>query len=106
MDEMELFFRYEREIAEFKLELIRRLARPAEPDEAPRRERTSNIQIVENVLTAAGRPLHVSEIIAAAEADFGVSLERDSVSSALGKQIRKGTRFVRTAPNTFGLRPT
>ena len=106
MDEMELFFRYEREVSEFKLQLIRRLARPSEPGEALAQKRTSNIQIVENVLTAAGRPLHVSEIIAAAEKDFGVSLERDSVSSALGKQIRKGNRFIRTAPNTFGLRPT
>jgi HB1, ASXL, restriction endonuclease HTH domain len=106
MDEMELFFRYEREVAEFKLQLIRRLARPTEPGETPRQKRTSNIQIVENVLAAAGRPLHVSEIIAAAQNDFGVVLERDSVSSALVKQIRKGTRFVRTAPNTFGLRPT
>ena len=106
MDEMRLFFAYEREVAEFKLQLIRRLAQPSEPGEVPRRKRTSNIQIVENVLRAAGRPLHVSDIIAAAETDFGVSLERDSVSSALGKQIRKGTRFIRTAPNTFGLRPT
>jgi len=106
MDEMELFFRYEREVSEFKLQLIRRLARPSEPGETLEQKRTSNIQIVEHVLTAAGRPLHVSEIIAAAEKDFGVSLERDSVSSALGKQIRKGNRFIRTAPNTFGLRPT
>ena len=106
MDEMELFFRYEREVSEFKLQLIRRLARPSQPGETPEQKRTSNIQIVEHVLTAAGRPLHVSEIIAAAEKDFGVSLERDSVSSALGKQIRKGNRFIRTAPNTFGLRPT
>ena len=106
MDEMELFFRYEREVSEFKLQLIRRLARPSESGEALEQKRTSNIQIVEHVLTAAGRPLHVSEIIAAAEKDFGVSLERDSVSSALGKQIRKGNRFIRTAPNTFGLRPT
>ena len=106
MDEMELFFRYEQEVSEFKLQLIRRLARPSEPGETLEQKRTSNIQIVEHVLTAAGRPLHVSEIIAAAEKDFGVSLERDSVSSALGKQIRKGNRFIRTAPNTFGLRPT
>ena len=106
MDEMELFFRYEREVSEFKLQLIRRLARLSEPGETLEQKRTSNIQIVEHVLTAAGRPLHVSEIIAAAEKDFGVSLERDSVSSALGKQIRKGNRFIRTAPNTFGLRPT
>jgi len=106
MDGIDLFFWYEKEIAEFKLRLIRQLGQPTEPVEVPRRKRTYNIGIVENVLAAAGRPLHVSEIIAAAEKDFGVSLERDSLSSALVKQIRKGKRFVRTAPNTFGLRPT
>lgn len=104
MDGIELFFRYEKEVAEFKLQLIRQLGQPTPPTEAPRRKRTYNIGVVENVLAAAGRPLHVSEIIAAAERDFGVSLERDSLSSALVKQIRKAKRFVRTAPNTFGLR--
>jgi len=106
MNWIDLFFRYEREVAEFKLQLIRRLARAPEVAEVPRRQRTSNIRVVENVLAAAGKPLHVSEIIEGARRDFGVPLERDSLSSALVKQIRKGTRFVRTAPNTFGLRQT
>lgn len=106
MDGINLFFRYEQEVAEFKLQLIRRLAQPGAQAEAPRRKRTYNIGVVENVLAVAGRPLHVSEIIAAAQKDFGVSLERDSLTSALVKQIRKGKRFVRTAPNTFGLRQT
>ena len=104
MDGIELFFRYEKEVAEFKLQLIRQLGPPTPGAEAPRGKRTYNIGVVENVLAAAGMPLHVSQIIAAAERDFGVSLERDSLSSALVKQIRKGKRFVRTAPNTFGLR--
>lgn len=106
MDRIDVFLRYEREVAEFKLQLLRRLARQEEAPGAVRRRRTSNIRIVENVLSAADRPLHVAEIIAAAQRDFGVALERDSLTSALTKQIRKGKQFVRTGPNTFGLKPT
>lgn len=106
MDPIDLFLHYEKEVAQFKLQVIRRLEHTATGGESPSKTRTSQIQIVENVLAAAGRPLHVADIIEAAQRDFGVTLERDSVSSALAKQIRKGTRFVRTGPNTFGLRPT
>ena len=59
--------------------------------------------MVEKVLGDAGKPLHVSEIIAAVEKEFGVQLDRDSLSSAMGKQIRKEVRFNRVALNTFGL---
>jgi len=45
-------------------------------------------------------------ILQAAEKDFGLPLDRDSLSSAIVKQIRKGKRFVRIAPNTFGLKPS
>lgn len=104
MDTAKTFLQYEREVAEFKLQLIRRLAKSAGPADEERGKRTSNIAVVENVLAAAGRPLHIADIIAVAEKDLGVSLDRDSLSSALSKQIRKGKRFVRTDPNTFGLR--
>lgn len=104
MDAKKTFLQYEREVAEFKLRLIRRLAKSAGPAAEEQDKRTSNMQAVENVLAAAGRPLHISEIIAAAQKDLGVCLDRDSLSSALSKQIRKGRRFVRTNPNTFGLK--
>jgi len=100
----ELFLTYEKEVAEFKLGLIRRLAKASPSAEKTRRGRTSNFDMAEKALTNAGKPLHVSEIIAAVKKEFGVQLDRDSLSSAIGKQIRKGKRFVRVAPNTFGLR--
>ncbi len=106
MDTKNTFLQYEKEVAEFKLQLIRRLAKGAGPAHEERDKRTSNMETVENVLAAAGRPLHISEIIAAAQKDLGVFLDRDSLSSALSKQIRKGRRFVRTDPNTFGLKQT
>lgn len=106
MKKEDLFLTYEREVAEFKLGLIRRLAEDSMATEKEGRKRTSNFAMAEKVLLDAGKPLHVSEIIAAVETEFGVLLDRDSLSSAIGKQIRKGKRFVRTAPNTFGLGQT
>lgn len=104
MERDELFLTYEKEVAEFKLNLIARLSKEVPRLKTTRPRRTSNFDMVEKVLTDAGKALHVSEIIAAVEKEFGVQLDRDSLSSAMVKQIRKGVRFNRVAPNTFGLR--
>jgi len=106
MKPQELFLLYEREVAKFKLDLIRRLSGTATDLEAPREKRTSNFAMIEAVLVAAGKPLHVTEIIAAIEKEFAITLDRDSLSSAILKQARKEKRFIRVAPNTFGLRST
>ncbi len=102
----ELFLLYEKQVAEFKLNLIRKLSGDGSPPGEIRSKRTSNLSMIEAVLKAAGKPLHVTEIIAAVETEFGVILDRDSLSSTLGKQVHKEKRFVRVAPNTFGLRQT
>lgn len=97
---------YEKRVAEFKLDLIRNLSGGSIKSDESRRKRTSNISMAETVLKNAGKPLHVSDIITAVEEKFGVTLDRDSLSSALIKQVRKEKRFVRVAPNTFNLRQT
>lgn len=99
-----LFLLYEKRVSEFKLELIRKLSGESFPNEKPRLKRTSKIDMVETVLKNAGKPLHVHDIIAAVKEKFDVELDRDSISSAIIKQVRKEKRFVRVAPNTFGLR--
>lgn len=104
MELNELFLLYEKEVAEFKLNLIRKLSGDENLPGKTRIKRTSNLSMVEGVLKIAGKPLHVSEIIGAVEKEFGVALDRDSLSSAIIKQVRKEKRFVRVAPNTFGLR--
>jgi hypothetical protein len=106
MKSQELFLLYEKEVAEFKLELIRKLAGDTLPPGKTRLKRTSNLSMMEAVLKAAGKPLHVTDIIALVEKEFGVTLDRDSLSSAIIKQVYKEKRFVRVAPNTFGLRQT
>jgi hypothetical protein len=104
MNPEELFLSYEKEVAEFKLELIRKLSGKAAFPEKSRRKRTSNMAMVETVLKDAGKALHVSDIIAAVEERFSILLDRDSLSSAIIKQVRKGIRFERVAPNTFAIR--
>lgn len=99
-----LFLAYEKEVAEFKLGLIARLTKETPQTGKAGAKRTYKLDMVEKVLSAAGKPLHVSEIITAVEKEFAVQLDRDSLSSAIGKQIHKGVRFNRVAPNTFGLR--
>ena len=102
MNDFTKYLLYQKEINAHKLKTINRyLKEVAEPP----KKRTSQIDIVVNVLRIAGRPLHVSEIIEIANRDFKVQLERDSIVSVIVKKIKAGERFVRTAPNTFALKP-
>ena len=101
MEQLDLFFEYEKDIAEFKLKTINRIQKGMKDK---KKKRTSKAIIVEHVLRLAGRPLHVSEIIQIANRDFNVQLERDSIVSILIKKIKAGQTFVRTAPNTFALK--
>ena len=101
MESFESFLEYEKQLAEFKIKTISRIQKGLKPKP---RKRMSKVEIVEHVLTIAGRPLHISEIIEIAHRDFQVPLERDSMVSILVKKIRAGQRFIRTAPNTFALK--
>lgn len=56
-----------------------------------------------DILTAAGTPLHASEIIAKVSAAFGVNIDSESLVSALSKRVARKDRFTRTARNTFAL---
>ena len=88
---------------EAQLKALKKLRGSAE-EEAPREKSKSQIEIVFDILFAAGKPLHISEIIADAESKFGVKLERESLVSALSKKVMKEDRFVRTGRNTFALK--
>jgi hypothetical protein len=101
MDEFKLYLQYQKEVAQAKLKVIERFQ---QVERRPAKKRTSNIDIVENVLNSAGHPLHVSEIIRLAEKEYRVQLNRDSIVSAILKKINAGQTFIRTAPNTFALK--
>jgi len=101
MDKFESYLQYQKEITESKLKIINRFHKAVQPKSI---KRTSKIEITENVLRIAGRPLHVSEIIHLADRDFQVTLDRDSIVSAILKKVNAGKSFIRTAPNTFALK--
>jgi len=71
--------------------------------EGPAGKRKSNMAVVEDLLRAAGEPLHVNELIARAKRDHGRMLKRESIVSALTKKVLDRQTFKRTGPNVFGL---
>ena len=101
MDDFGLFLQYEKDVVESKLKTIDRLQKGLQEQPV---KRTSMVDVVEQVLTKTGLPLHISEIIKIADRDFGTHLDRDSVVSFVIKRMNAGRTFIRTAPNTFALR--
>jgi hypothetical protein len=100
MDSFEQFLDLQRELLETQLEIIKKYQRTDS-----RIERTSKIDVVENILKKAGHPLHISEIIRIAQNDFQVSIERDSTVSAIIKKVKANQGFIKTGPNIFAWAP-
>jgi hypothetical protein len=65
----------------------------------------SNMDIAIDILQRGQRPLHISEIIAQVRAKHGVTLDRESLVSALVKKVQRHQGLSRTAPNTFQIEP-
>jgi hypothetical protein len=96
------------ELLKAQIGVIHNYLRSAEPGgqeiKVAQTKSRSHISIIADLLSAAGSPLHVSEIIQRANELYGVILDRESVVSALTKKVKKGDTFIRTGPNTFGLK--
>lgn len=92
-------------VLEGQLRAIRSLrsgkARERRPSAAPRKK--SNTALIEDILNAAGKPLHINEIIARAKRDHGRVLKRESIVSALTKKVLDNRTFCRTGRNEFAL---
>jgi len=56
-----------------------------------------------DILLKAGRPLHVTDIIARIGSRFDARVDRESLVSALSKRVARQDRFERTGKNTFAL---
>jgi hypothetical protein len=67
-------------------------------------QRTSQLDMVQDVLRRAGKPLHISEILDRVEKLHGRRLDRESVVSSLVKKIARGERFQRTDKNVFAVK--
>ncbi len=61
----------------------------------------SNIDMALDILRQSPRPLHISEILDHVKAKYKVTLDRESLVSALVKKIHRLKGLSRTAPNTF-----
>ena len=93
------------ELLKAQLAVVRGYLRSVEPgvrERAPRSK--SQMSIVLDILSSAEGPLHVAEIMRLAKERYDVGLDRESIVSALTKKVKKGTAFVRTGPNVFGLK--
>ena len=91
---------------EAQLRAVRRL-RQGEPSAAEPRQRKgrSQVDLAFDILNKARAPLHVSEILERIQAQFGVTVDRESLVSSLTKKVARGDRFLRPEKNTFSLRP-
>ena len=85
-----------------QLRTVRQLKSP-EPKRAKGREDKgmSNMNIAIDILRRAQKPLHISEIITQAKTKYSVTLDRESLVSALVKKVHRHQGLSRTAPNTF-----
>ncbi len=66
-----------------------------------KKEGMSNMDMVMDILQLARKPLHISEILDQVKAKHRVSLDRESLVSALVKKVHRNQGLTRTAPNTF-----
>jgi hypothetical protein len=85
-----------------QLGAVQRL-RGEKPEEPAPQKRMSQVDMVHDVLVRAGTPLHINDILERVRMLHGQELDRESIVSALTKKVKREDRFVRTAPNTFGL---
>jgi hypothetical protein len=85
-----------------QLRVVRQLKapKPAKPKKEIAKG-MSNIDMALDILQRAPKPLHVSEIIAQVKAKYGVTVDRESLVSALVKKMHRQPGLSRTAPNTF-----
>jgi len=90
---------------ELQLKAIRQITgRPLEePTQSPRRgrRRQSLVDLSLILLTEAGRPLHVNEMVDQLARRFGRVTDRDTLSSALAKKARAGQLVRQTGKATF-----
>jgi len=88
-----------------QLRAVRRLRKGEDEDKPRKRARLSQVDMAYDILKKARSPLHIDELLQRIQSVFGVAIDRESLVSSLTKKIARGDRFLRTDPNTFGLRP-
>jgi hypothetical protein len=94
---------------ELQLRAIRQIAGKTvrETEEVPRRgrRRQSLVDLSLILLTEAGRPLHVNQLVDQLARRFGRATDRDALSSALAKKARAGQLVRQVGKATFEVMP-
>lgn len=88
-----------------QLRAVRRLRKGQKPEgEAVRHRGLSQVDMAYDILRKAHGPLHIKDLLERIRSSFGIEVDRESLVSSLTKKVARGDRFLRTEPNTFGLR--
>lgn len=91
---------------EAQLRAVRRLRQgEITPSEPRPRKRLSQVDMAFDILKKVRAPLHVSDILARIQTQFGIRVDRESLVSSLTKKVARGDRFLRPEKNTFSLKP-
>ncbi len=105
-DLRDIFLSTFEESLDAQLRAVRRLRKGEKTEvKSSPKSRLSQVDMAYDVLKKARTPLHVAELLKRIESSFGVRVDRESLVSSLTKKVARGDRFVRTEPNTFGVRP-
>jgi hypothetical protein len=79
MDQLNKYLKFKKEAAKETLKIVDQFQQTGRERS---KKRTSNIDIVFDVLQSAGHPLHISNIIRLVSQEHGVELNRGSIVSA------------------------
>ena len=98
----EWFLSFYESLFSSQLRAVRQLKAPKTKNTKGEKGRSmSNIDMAIDILLRVERPLHISEIIAQVKTRHGVTLDRESLVSALVKKVHRNQGLSRTSPNTF-----
>ena len=98
----EEFYSFYESLLSAQLRVVSQLKNPRSVKSKPAKGQSmSNISMAVDILQKAKQPLHISEIIAQVKTKHGLTLDRESLVSALVKKVHQNQGLTRTAPNTF-----
>jgi hypothetical protein len=98
----EEFYSFYESLLSAQLRVVRQRKNPRSVKSKPAKgQGMSNIGMAVDILQRARQPLHISEIIAQVKTKHGLTLDRESLVSALVKKVHQNQGLTRTAPNTF-----
>lgn len=96
-------------VSKAQLNTLRRLRRSVRQESAAVETKPvknmSQIDMAYSILRGADRPMHISEIMTLVAKRYGVTLDRESIVSAISKRVAREDRFTRTGPNLFAVLP-